>query len=58
MTFFTSHIATPHITLLLMIGTLIGASIEIVGSYIFFNEKLQTKSIAGIILMLSGACLL
>ena len=56
--FFTSHITTPHITLLLLIGTLVGASIEITGSYLFFNEKLKTRSIIGIMVMLSGAYLL
>ena len=56
--FFTSHITTPHITLLLLIGTLVGASIEITGSYFFFNEKLKTRSIIGIMVMLSGAYLL
>jgi drug/metabolite transporter (DMT)-like permease len=58
MTFFTSHITTPHITLLLLIGTLVGASIEITGSYLFFNEKLKARSVVGIVLMLSGAYLL
>jgi drug/metabolite transporter (DMT)-like permease len=58
LTFFTSHITTPHITLLLLIGTLVGASIEIVGSYFFFSEKLKARSIVGIMLMLSGAYLL
>jgi len=57
-TFFTSHITTPHITLLLFIGTIIGASVEITGSYFFFNEKLKPKSIAGIIFGLIGAYLL
>ena len=58
MTFFTSHITTPHITLLLLIGTLVSASIEITGSYLFFNEKLKARSVVGIVLMLSGAYLL
>jgi len=58
MSFFTSHLTAPHITLLLIIGTLVSASIEIVGSYFFFSEKLKAKSIVGIILMLSGAYLL
>lgn len=58
MSFFSSHIKTPHITLLLLIGTLVSVSIETLGSYFFFNEKLKSKSIMGILLMLSGAALL
>lgn len=58
MSFFSSHIKTPHITLLLLIGTLVSVSIETAGSYFFFNEKLKSKSIMGILLMLSGAALL
>ena len=58
MSFFNSHIRTPHITLLLFIGTIVSASVEITGSYFFFNEKLKPKSIAGIIFGLIGAYLL
>ena len=58
MSFFSSHIQTPHIALLLLIGTLVSASIETLGSYLFFNEKLKSKSFVGILLMLSGAALL
>jgi len=43
---------------LLLIGTLVGASIEITWSYLFFNEKLKARSVVGIVLMLSGAYLL
>ena len=56
--FFKSHIKTPHITLLLVVGTLVAAAIEIMGSYLFFNEKLKTRSIIGILIMFSGATLL
>ena len=58
MSFFNSHISTPHISLLLVIGTVVSASVEITGSYFFFNEKLKPKSILGILLALSGAYLL
>ncbi len=50
MSFFNSHIRTPHITLLLFIGTIVSASVEITGSYFFFQRKTKTKNtIAGII---------
>ena len=56
--FFKSHIETPHITLLLIVGTLVAAAIEVIGSFFFFNEKLKTRSIIGILIMFSGATLL
>ena len=55
--YYSSHIKTPHITLLFIVLTA-GMFIEIIGSYYLFNEKLEQRSWIGILLITIGVLIL
>lgn len=55
--YYSSHIKTPHITLLFIVLTA-GMFIEIIGSHYFFNEKLEKQSGVGILLITLGVLIL
>ena len=56
--YFESHIRVPHIAYLLLIGTVVNAAIQVMGSSLFFNEHIHPKSYFAIALILIGAALL
>ena len=56
--YFESHTRVPHIAYLLLIGTVVNAAIQVMGSSLFFNENIPPKSYFAIGFILVGAALL